>query len=127
MSSNRFGIKVVALGALADGAVVDRHHGVGLELDIVKDQLVLAVPTRHVNLDDVYVEVRLGVELGLALRAAVVPPLGGHVSLVMPLMDFKLLAFQVKLSAAVHLANVLGLDVVHNGENIFVLMDVQGV
>jgi hypothetical protein len=30
--------------------VVDRHHGVGLELHVVEDQLVLAVSAGHVDL-----------------------------------------------------------------------------
>jgi len=50
MRANRFGIQVVALRALRHRAVVDRHHGVGLELHVVEDQLVLAVSAGHVDL-----------------------------------------------------------------------------
>jgi hypothetical protein len=33
--------------------VVDGHHGVGLQLDVVEDELVLALPSGHVDLESI--------------------------------------------------------------------------
>jgi len=45
----------------------------------------------------------------------------------MALVNFKLLPLAVKLSASLNLADVFGLHIVHDGQNVLVLMDVQRV
>jgi len=59
MSSNGFGIKIISLGAFGHRAMVDCHHGVGLQLNIVKDEIILAFSAGHVNLDDVNIQIWL--------------------------------------------------------------------
>jgi hypothetical protein len=68
------------------------------------------------------VQISLRVELGLALTATVVTALRRDVRLVVPLVNLELLPLQVELAAAVHLADVLGLNVVHNRQNVLVLV-----
>jgi len=68
------------------------------------------------------VQISLRVELGLALTATVVTALRRDVRLVVPLVNLELLPLQVELAAAVHLADVLGLNVVDNRQNVLVLV-----
>ena len=69
----------------------------------------------------------LRVEFGIAVGALEVAALGGHVRLVVPLMDLKLLLLQVQLGASLHLADVFGLHLLHHRHDVLVLVDVEAV
>ena len=69
----------------------------------------------------------LRVEFGIAVGALEVAALGGHVRLVVPLVDFKLFLLQVQLGASLHLADVLGLHLLDQRQYVLVLVDVEAV
>jgi hypothetical protein len=83
--------------------MINSHHCVGLQLNIVKDQLILSIPSGHVNLNDMYIQVWLRVKLGFTLAASIVTTLGWDVRLMMTLMNLKLLPLKIKLATSINL------------------------
>ena len=83
--------------------MINSHHCIWLQLNIIKDQLILSIPSGHVNLNDMYIQVWLRVEFGFTLAAAVVAAFGWDICLVMTLMNLKLFPLKIKFSTSINL------------------------